>query len=1093
MSTLLAAGHVLIGARVGPALAGMAKVNSTFAATATRAGRTGKLLTKGLTAPIAIGFGYAIKQAADFESALNNMQAVSGATAATMKQVSKTAKQLGADTELPGTSAKDAADAMTELAKGGLTAKEAMEAARGTLLLSAAAGIDNARAAEIQADALNGFALGAKDAGRVADLLAAAANASTAEIDDMSMSLSQSAAVAHQAGIPIEDTVTALSRLANAGIKSSDAGTSLKTMLLRLMAPMGAGKKAVEKLNLELRDQHGALKSLPALADEFQAKTQGMTKAQRDAAFAAIFGTDAIRAANILLGEGSAAHEKMKRKVTEQGAAQELAAAKMKGFNGSLEAFKSSAETAAITIGTILLPYATKLANGLTGLVSGFETLPSGVQKGVVALLAVAAVVGPLILLAAKLTIALKTLGPVFAASTGPVGLFAAAVGLAIGGIFALNAAFGSGTSQLQRYREAMDAAKGALDRLKNAALGVEQADLAHKQAVLEVKAAQQGLRQVQAQVNSGQLKGRDAALALEQAQLRVKQAQLNVRQSSQQVTQATRQEAAERRASVQELLKAVKAGEARVAAAKKEVALSNSSAAAVAKLRTAERDLAAAKAALAKNSDVLNSRLQAGARQIPNFASALTRARAKVGAASQSVTNLTAKLTSFASSAAPAASSQAYAVGSAMGDGLVMGIVSRTGAVVAAAARLAALAASAMAAAAQVRSPSRLTMKIGEDIAKGLEVGIKNRVAGMKRSVMRAVREALVSARSSAMSMASGIASSVSSAIDEMTGRRTAALGNSPEAQRIRAIEAQQRQTQAARERADLQAAIAEAETYDERQRAIEDFNSWQLDQERQALQDQLDAKEAAYQQEADARKTAVERGLNDIVDGLNRGVISQKDAINQINALLAANAPEMANLGDLMGTSFANGFSDALSDLFKQIGAIAAVGDVGAGFGSEITRPFSVAMNQWQNRRRTLVKQLQDAKEKARGKDSPGGTSITSTEAALIKSRQKTLDAWDAARPQPAAMGGIIRGPGRSDSVPLLAAPGEGVLDHRNMDRLMDMAHGSAGGGRGGDVYINVQVQGSLIGTGGKRELARELAELVQPQINRRISIAA
>ncbi len=398
---------VRVGADVSGFTAGMAKVQATTASTASRirshASAIGMGMTKYATVPIIAGLALAVRAAANFESSLNTMQAVSGATASQMKDVSARAKALGADITLPGTSAKDAADAMVQLAKGGMTAKQAMDAARGTLLLSAAAGIDNAAAATIQADALNSFALKASQAGRVSDLLAAASNASTAEITDMALSLSQASAVAHQAGYSIEDTVTALSLLANAGIKGSDAGTSLKTMLLRLQAPMGRGATAIADYGLKLRDSSGAMKKLPALANEFTNKLGGLTKAQKDAAMAAIFGTDAIRAGNILLTHGSTAFDRMRTKVSEHGAAAQLAAAKMKGFNGAMEAFKSAAETAAISIGTVLLPMLTKIMNGLSSLVGKFEELSPTLKRAVVVFALVVAAVGPALLILSRM------------------------------------------------------------------------------------------------------------------------------------------------------------------------------------------------------------------------------------------------------------------------------------------------------------------------------------------------------------------------------------------------------------------------------------------------------------------------------------------------------------------------------------------------------------------------------------------------------------------------------------------------------------------------------------------------------------------
>lgn len=332
-------------------------------------GTAGALLKGGLAAGFAAtvgGAGFAIKAAGDFEQSLNLLEATSGATDKQMQAISRTAKQLGADTKLPATSAKDAADAMLELSKGGLSVTQTMKAARGVLQLSAAAQIDNATAAGIVADALNSFGLSGKRAVDVADLLAASANASTADIDDMALALKQSSAVAASMDVPIETVVAALTEMANAGIKGSDAGTSLKTMLLSLAAPTDKAAKVMKDMGISVFDAHGKMKPFPQLVGDFERALGPMTDKQRAAALATIFGSDAIRAANVILGQGRSELEKTTQKVTEHGAAQKLAEAQTKGFNGAMEGFKSSLETLAITFGEKLLPAATAAIQWLT-------------------------------------------------------------------------------------------------------------------------------------------------------------------------------------------------------------------------------------------------------------------------------------------------------------------------------------------------------------------------------------------------------------------------------------------------------------------------------------------------------------------------------------------------------------------------------------------------------------------------------------------------------------------------------------------------------------------------------------------------------
>ena len=190
---------VVIAADVAQAIRAIGQVNDSLgqttrqgsAATQTTTSFSDKLKQGLATAGVATGFAAissglkgVVADGMDYERSQNQFQAVTGASADEMTRAGQTAKDLGNDIKLPGASAQTATAAMLELAKGGLTAQEAMDAARGTMTLATAAQIDGATAAEIQANALNSFGLEADQAGRVANVLANVANKSSGEITD---------------------------------------------------------------------------------------------------------------------------------------------------------------------------------------------------------------------------------------------------------------------------------------------------------------------------------------------------------------------------------------------------------------------------------------------------------------------------------------------------------------------------------------------------------------------------------------------------------------------------------------------------------------------------------------------------------------------------------------------------------------------------------------------------------------------------------------------------------------------------------------------------------------------------------------------
>ena len=298
-------------------------------------------------------------QAGDYEQALNVFQSVSGATAAQMQQVASTARALGNDLSLPGISAKDAAFAMVELSKAGLSVNDSLAASKGVLSLAKAGQLETAEAAEIAANALNAFSLKGSEASRVADILAAAANASSADVSDLAYGLQMSSASAAAMKVPIDDLVALLAEMSNNGIQGSDAGTSLKTMMMRLIPASDAAAASMKKLNLDFFDAKGNFVGMREVSKQLEAGTRNLTDEQKNFHLQTIFGSDALRAANVIAKEGVKGFDSLSAAVNASGAATKLAAAQNSGFKGALDGLISTFETIAIDVGNKLLPYLT--------------------------------------------------------------------------------------------------------------------------------------------------------------------------------------------------------------------------------------------------------------------------------------------------------------------------------------------------------------------------------------------------------------------------------------------------------------------------------------------------------------------------------------------------------------------------------------------------------------------------------------------------------------------------------------------------------------------------------------------------------------
>ena len=412
--------------------------------------RVGTAMSLAVSAPLMAVGAAGLKAAAGFEQSMAQVQVVSDATAAQMGQLQAVALQLGRDTSF---SAGEAAQGLLELAKAGMSADESMAAIGGVLDLAAAGGLSVASAAEIASNALNSFNLPASEAGRVADLLAAAANSSSIEVTDMAQAFAMSSSVFASNSQSIEDLSTAIAILGNNGLKGSDAGTSLKTMLMRLTAPTGEAAEAMSALGIQVYNADGSMRSFQDVVGQLETATAGLTQEQRNQALATIFGADAIRAANILIKEGAGEFDNMKASVEQAGAAQLVADAKMRGLAGAIAYARGTIESSLIKAFLPLTQTIGDLIRGAADLIGRFGDLPEPVRNAALAFGAVLAIAGPLL-------VALPMIAGALGALLSPIGL----VVLAVAGLAAAWTADFGGIRE--KTAEVVDALQPMLERL---------------------------------------------------------------------------------------------------------------------------------------------------------------------------------------------------------------------------------------------------------------------------------------------------------------------------------------------------------------------------------------------------------------------------------------------------------------------------------------------------------------------------------------------------------------------------------------------------------------------------------------------------
>ena len=362
----------------------------------------GNTLTTTLTLPVlAIGTA-AVTTGNDFEAQMSRVQAIAGATGDELEQLTQQAMDLGAETSF---NASEVAEGMENLASAGFTTSEIMEAMPGLLDLAASSGADLATSSEIAASAIRGFGLEANTAGHVADVFAEAAARTNAQTEDMGEAMKYVAPVAKTVGLTMEETAAAIGIMSDAGIKGSQAGTTLRGGLTRIVKPTKQVAEAMETLGVEFYDSNGKMKSLTEIIQTLQEHTAGLTDEVKNQALAQIFGTEALSGMLALVDRGSDELKNMTKSFEKcDGSAEEMADTMLDNTSGALESLSGSFETAGIAIQKALSPEIKKLAKWIQGLVDNFSDLSDEEQLNIIKTVALVAAIGPAIKILSKLS-----------------------------------------------------------------------------------------------------------------------------------------------------------------------------------------------------------------------------------------------------------------------------------------------------------------------------------------------------------------------------------------------------------------------------------------------------------------------------------------------------------------------------------------------------------------------------------------------------------------------------------------------------------------------------------------------------------------
>ncbi|MEY7998603.1 phage tail tape measure protein [Clostridium sp. Mt-5] len=361
----------------------------------------GKTATAAVTLPL-VGVGTAaVKTSMDFGAQMSKVQAISGATGDDLNKLREQSIKLGADTAF---SATEAAEGQENLASAGFKTNEILEAMPGMLSLAAAGDVDIATASDIAGSSLRGFGMEAGQATHVADVLAKTAADTNAGITDTGEAMKYIAPVAHSLGISFEDTTAAIGLLSNAGIKGSQAGTTLRSALTNLASPTKAAASTMKELGMNFFDAHGKMLPLGDVIQQLKDKTSGLTQQQKASVMETLFGQEAMSGMLALVDQGPDKFRNLEKGLKNcDGAGKEMADTMQNNLKGAIESMKGSIETMGIRIGDVLAPGIKKAANFISALANGFSNLPRPIQTAIVYLGIMAAAFGPTMIIFSKI------------------------------------------------------------------------------------------------------------------------------------------------------------------------------------------------------------------------------------------------------------------------------------------------------------------------------------------------------------------------------------------------------------------------------------------------------------------------------------------------------------------------------------------------------------------------------------------------------------------------------------------------------------------------------------------------------------------
>lgn len=350
----------------------------------------------------------AVKTAADFDTAMSKVAAVSGATGEDLEALRDKAREMGAKTKF---SASEAAEAMNYMAMAGWKTGDMLDGIEGIMNLAAASGEDLATTSDIVTDALTAFGLSAKDSGHFADILAAASSNANTNVSMMGETFKYCAPIAGALGFSAEDTAEAIGLMANAGIKSSQAGTSLRTIMNNLAGEVKLCGENIGEVTIATTNADGSMRDLSDILADCRVAFSGLTESEAAAAAESLVGKNAMSGFLALMQAAPGDIEKLGTAIDNcDGTSEQMANTMQDNLAGQLTILKSQLEELAISFGELLMPAIRHIVGWIQGFVDKLNGMDDGTRKVIITVAAFAAALGPVLIVVGKVISAIGTI-----------------------------------------------------------------------------------------------------------------------------------------------------------------------------------------------------------------------------------------------------------------------------------------------------------------------------------------------------------------------------------------------------------------------------------------------------------------------------------------------------------------------------------------------------------------------------------------------------------------------------------------------------------------------------------------------------------